>query len=128
MARRRSIHVEGLGHKHPIPVASRVGNIVASSVISGVDPQTGKIPDTLEEQAETAFANMRRIIEAAGASPDDVIKVGVYMDDPTRRDAINRPWLELFPDEDSRPARHTQQDSLLGKRLIALEFIAVLSD
>jgi 2-iminobutanoate/2-iminopropanoate deaminase len=123
---RRSIHVEGLAHQNPIPVASRVGNILASSVISPVDPATGSAPPTLAEQCAVVFANMRRILGAAGASPEDVVKVSVFMIDPSQRAAINEHWLEMFPDEDSRPARHTQHDTLIPPRLVALEFLAVL--
>lgn len=128
MARRRSIHVEGIRHQNPIPVASRVGNIVASSVISAVDPATGETPKTLEAQCALIFSNIRRILESAGATTDDIVRVGVYMEDPSQRAAMNQYWLEMFPDEDDRPARHTQQESLPGARLIAAEFIAVLGD
>ena len=125
---RRSIHVEGLSHQNPIPVASRVGNVVASSVISAVDPETGQTPDTLEAQCDAVFSNMRLILTAAGATTYDVVRVGVYMEDPTQRAAMNRFWLEMFPDESDRPARHTQQESLPGSGLIAADFIAVIDD
>lgn len=128
MARRRSIHVEGISHQNPIPVAARVGNIVASSVISAVDPATGETPSTLEAQCALIFSNMRRILESAGATAGDIVRVGVYMEDPSQRAAMNEYWLEMFPDEDDRPARHTQQESLPGARLIAADFIAVLGD
>jgi enamine deaminase RidA (YjgF/YER057c/UK114 family) len=125
---RRSIHVEGYSHANPIPVASRVGNIVASSVISAVDPASGETPESFEGQCEIVFSNMRLILEAAGATPEDVVKVGFYMPDPSQRTVMNRFWLELFPDEASRPARHTQQDALPPPRLIAADFIAVIDD
>ena len=33
MAKRKSIYVEGFGHKNPIPAASRIGNLVASAFL-----------------------------------------------------------------------------------------------
>ena len=31
----------------------------------------------------------------------------VWMADPSQRESLNREWLKMFPDADSRPARHT---------------------
>jgi 2-iminobutanoate/2-iminopropanoate deaminase len=125
---RRSIYVEGYAHQNPIPVASRVGNVIASSVISAINRETGETPAIFEEQCEVVFANIRAILAAAGATAEDVVKVGFYMPDTSNRAVMNRYWLELFPDEASRPARHTQQEELLPPRLIAADFIAVIED
>jgi 2-iminobutanoate/2-iminopropanoate deaminase len=123
---RRSIHVGGLSHRNPIPMAARIGNVVASSVIAPTDPSTGETPEGLEDQAAMVFANMRRVLEAAGATSDDVVRVGVFMDDPDQRAAVNAAWIEMFPDEHSRPARHTTHESLPAGRLIAADFLAVI--
>ncbi len=51
MSKRRSIEVEGFGHGDtPIPAASRIGNMIASGGIAGVDLVTGKIGGDLEVQ------------------------------------------------------------------------------
>ncbi|HEY1777238.1 MAG TPA: RidA family protein [Solirubrobacteraceae bacterium] len=123
---RRSIHVDGYSHQNPIPVASRVGNVIASSVISAIKPETGETPESLEEQCEVVFANMRAILAAGGATPEDIVKVSFYMADLSGRQVMNRFWLEMFPDADSRPARHTQHEQLMPPRLISADFIAVL--
>ena len=125
---RRSIYVDVYAHENPIPAASRVGNLVASSVISAIDPGTREAPPSLEAQCEQVFANLRAILAAAGATPEDVVKVGFYMTDISNRPVLNRFWLELFPDADSRPARHTQQEQLAPPRLIAADFLAVLPE
>jgi 2-iminobutanoate/2-iminopropanoate deaminase len=124
---RRSIHVDGYSHSNPIPVASRVGTVVASSVISAIDRASGRTPASLEEQCAVIFANMRAILAAAGATPEDVVKVSVYLRDLAGREVMNRFWLEMFPDERSRPARHTQQEELLPPRLISADFLAVVA-
>ena len=45
MAKRQSINGAGLAHENPIPNASRIGNIVMSSVIGGTNPGTREAPD-----------------------------------------------------------------------------------
>ncbi len=126
MARRRAINIEGFGHQNPIPAASRVGNLIESGSIRGLDPATGKVPAGLEEQCRHMFANMRRILEAGGGSLDDVVKVTVWMADPGQRAAVNKLWLELFPDPESRPARHTMAAPMDAPKLVECVFTAVL--
>ena len=126
MSKRTSIDVEGFGHKNPIPSASRIGNLIFSSIIQGTDPATRTLPPTLEEQSAFMFANMRRIVEGGGGTIDNIIKINMWMADRSRRDAVNREWLSMFPDAASRPARHTRQSILDGGKLIECDFIAVL--
>ena len=40
MAKRKSINWPGFKHENPIPNASRIGNILMSSIMSGRDPDT----------------------------------------------------------------------------------------
>lgn len=124
--RRRSIHVEGFGHKNPIPAACRIGGLVYSGSIQGTDPATGKYGDSLEAQCEFMFQQVVRIVEAAGGSAGDIVRMTVWMKDRTRRDALNGPWLRLFPDPQSRPARHTMNADLDGGKLVECDFVAVI--
>jgi 2-iminobutanoate/2-iminopropanoate deaminase len=126
MARRVSIYVEGFGHKNPIPAACRIGDLVYSGSIQGTNSATGRYGDTLEQQCRLMFDNLRRIVEAAGGSTADVIRVTVWMRDRTQRAALNGPWLEMFPDAGSRPARHTMNGALDGDKLVECDFVAVL--
>ena len=123
---RRSIYVEGFGHKNPIPAACRIGAMVYSGSIQGSDPATGQYGATLEEQSRLMFEQVRRIVDAAGGGVGDIIKITVWMKDRTRRAALNGPWLEMFPDPQSRPARHTMNADLDGGKLVECEFVAVL--
>ena len=127
MAKRQSIDVPGLvPHKNPISHCTKIGNMIFSGGIIGYDPDTGEIPDDLDSQATNAFANMKTLIEGAGATLDDIGKVTVFMQDNSNRDAVNREWLALFPEEHDRPARHALQVNLPGNMLIQLEIVAVL--
>ena len=126
MAKRKSVNTQQLRHKNPIPAASRIGDLLVSSVINGVDPATGKIAATLEEQCAHMFGHVRRIVEAGGGTTDDIIKITVWMKDRSQRDALNHEWIKMFPDEQARPARHTIQGDLDGDILIQCDFMAVL--
>jgi 2-iminobutanoate/2-iminopropanoate deaminase len=125
MARRTAIHVEGFGHRNPIPAACRVGNIIESGGIRGVDAE-GHVPPGLEDQCRLMFANVRRIVEAGGGSMDDIVKLTVWLQDADDRSALNKVWLDYFPDPASRPARHTMQQDMPAPKLVDCVFTAVL--
>ena len=107
MEKRRSVNVAGASHTNPIPSASRRGPFVVSGAISGADPATGKVPDDLDAQSRLMFENVRRVIGAAGGSPEDIVKMTVWITDRALRPILNKHWVEMFPDANSRPARHT---------------------
>ena len=123
----RSIHVEGVQHGEPIPIGARVGNMIFSSGVIGADPSTGQVPEDLESQCVFAFANMRTLVENAGGTVQNIGSIKVYTKDRSQREAVNRPWLEMFPDEDDRPARHAiEYDAFPPGVLVQLEVIAVI--
>jgi enamine deaminase RidA (YjgF/YER057c/UK114 family) len=125
---RQSIEVEGFAHgPQPIPAASRKGNIVVTGGVFGLDPATGKLPDDLEAQAVLMFYNLKRILAAAGASMECVLKMTVFVKTPEARTVINKHWLEAFTDPASRPARHTLRNEHMPENmLIQCDAIAVL--
>jgi 2-iminobutanoate/2-iminopropanoate deaminase len=126
-ARRVSIEVPGFEHDNPIPAACKVGAFLITSGVSGKTPYTGQLPDTIEEQCEQMWATLEKILEIAGGSPEDVVKINVWMKDRNQRPALNKGWLAMFPDEHSRPSRHTfQATDLPGKMLVQCEAFAVI--
>jgi 2-iminobutanoate/2-iminopropanoate deaminase len=127
--RRESINVKGLGHGElPIPTACRVDNIVMSGGISGHDPATGRLPESVEGQVRQMFANVRDVLAAAGATPADVVRMTCFVADPSYRAALNPAWSQMFPDELSRPARHTLPLALDGGRFVQCDVMAVVAD
>ena len=129
MDQRRSIEVAGVKHQNPIPAASRKGPFVASGAISAADPQTGKVPEDLDAQCRQMFDNVRRLVEAAGGSPDDILKMTVWIADRTLRPTLNKYWVEMFPDPHSRPARHTVAHSdFTSPMQIQCDLFAVIDD
>ncbi len=126
MAKRQSIHNGEFVHKNPIPNASRIGDLVVSGAIMGRDPETDAPGATLADQCRLVFRHMRSPGEAAGGTTDDIIKVTVWLKDPSDRAALNAEWTAMFPDPDSRPARHTQKDVSDNPYLLHCDFMAVL--
>jgi 2-iminobutanoate/2-iminopropanoate deaminase len=129
MEKRRSIDVAGARHTNPIPSASRRGPFVVSGAISGADPATGKVPEDLDAQCAAMFANVRRVIETAGGTPDDIVKMNVWITDRALRPIMNKYWVEMFPDEHSRPARHTiASGDFTPPMQIQCDLMAIIAD
>jgi len=127
--KRRSIEAAGVKHQNPIPSASRKGPFVVSGAIGGADPETGKVPEDLDAQCRQMFDNVRRIMSAAGGTPDDIVKMTVWIADRGLRPVMNRYWVEMFPDPHSRPARHTvAHGDFTPPTQIQCDLLAVIDD
>jgi len=128
MAKRQSVDGKHPRHENPIPNASRIGNIVMSSVIGGSNPGTRDLPAALEQQVANVFGYIRHDIEAAGGGVDDILKITFWVKDPaSQRAALNAEWIKMFPDAASRPARHTLTLPPDSRALVQADFIAVIS-
>lgn len=110
MAERRSIAIDGLAHLTAIPVATRLGPLLVSSVVTAFDPGTRNVPDTIEAQVANLFTHVDAILTAAGGGWDDVAKMNFWLAEPAHRAALDEPWQQRFPDPASRPSRHTHID------------------
>jgi 2-iminobutanoate/2-iminopropanoate deaminase len=127
MSNRQSIEIPGLQHENPIPLASRIGPFLATSGVFGKDPDTGVVPPDIETQCALMFSNLRLILAAAGGTPEDILKITVWVKDKTLRPQVNKEWLAMFPNEHSRPARHSLLNpDLPGAALVQCEVLAVI--
>lgn len=128
--RRTSVQVVGLDHGgQPIPNASRIGNLVWSGGVAGIDPATGTIPADVAGEAAQMLSNVESIIVEAGGSVADIIKLSVYTPDRAGIvQALNESWLKMFPDPSSRPARHISSQPLPPQLRLQCEFVAVLDN
>jgi enamine deaminase RidA (YjgF/YER057c/UK114 family) len=125
MSDRRSISIPGLSHLTAIPVATRVGPLLVSSVIAPFDPGTRHVPETIEAQVANIFSHVDAMLRAAGATWDDVAKMSFWVAEPAHRDAIEAPWVERFPDAASRPSRHTHVTR--GAQMATADFLAYVT-
>lgn len=128
MTKRVSIEVPGLKHDNPIPAACRIGPFLVSSVITLKDAE-GKVSDGLDAHCAQIFQNLKTLPAAAGAMPEQVIKLTVWLKDRARRPRVNKFWVELFPDPHSRPARQTfPAPELPDPQMVQMEVMAVLAE
>lgn len=125
MTRRKSIYLAGYAHTNPIPVASMIGSHLVSGAITGRDMETGDMPNTLDEQCTRIFDRVRELMSEVQGSTDDIIKMTFWLVDYRDRQALNREWLLMFPDPDSRPARQVIA-AQLDDALIHCDLVAVL--
>ena len=113
--RKKTINVQEGGHRHtsPIPQGVKAGGFIFLSALRGVNPETQRVEhDDVEAQSRQLFANLTRALAAAGATLDDVVKIGVYMKDLKDRAVFNKVWSEHFGQK--APARFAVQVVDLG--------------
>lgn len=67
-----------------------------------VDPDTGEVPETIEEQALQSCKNVGAILEAAGSNFDKVVKATCFLADIADFAAFNAVYADYFT---SKPAR-----------------------
>lgn len=101
---REEIRVDGLNE--PISHytdAVRFGDLLFISGIAPVDEHLNLVGgDDVGAQTRRLFENMGRILQAAGASFGDILKVTVYLTDVNDRQAVDVVRREFFGD--ARPA------------------------
>ncbi|MEK9659829.1 MAG: RidA family protein [Chloroflexota bacterium] len=127
---RKVLHIPGKWHGgQPIPAATKTGPLVTSGGVSGLDPETNEIAKDLKEQVRWAFEHVRRIMAAAGGTVEDIAHVTAYVKSRDVRPLLNEEWVKMFPDEESRPTRHTlQYDALAGGMELQLWIVAYVSN
>lgn len=77
-----------------------------------VDLATGEvIHGTIEEETTNTLNHIKKIIEAAGGSMDDIVKCSAHLSDINEFDRYNMVYASFFPG--IKPARTTVQ-SVLG--------------
>ena len=88
----------------PYEQAVIAGQFVFLSGQIGFDPSTGKmVPGGVSEQTTRALENVKAVLEAAGSSLSNVVRVGVYLADMSDFGAMNEIYSKYFGD--AKPAR-----------------------
>lgn len=125
MSTRRSIAIDGLSHLTAIPCATRIGPLITSSVIAPFNPGTREAPEDISDQYANVFRHVGLMLKEAGANWQHVAKMEFWVPDSDARAPLEPFWLEKFPDEQSRPSRHTH---IAGGKSIRASFIAYVED
>jgi 2-iminobutanoate/2-iminopropanoate deaminase len=108
----------------PYSQAVVAGGFVYVSGQGPVQPETGEMPDSFEEQVRQTLGNLKTILEAAGSGLEHVVKVNAYITDLTRFSAFNEVYKEFF--QDAPPARTTVATALLGM-LVEVDCVAIVA-
>lgn len=74
----------------------KVNNRVYVSGQTPVNPDTGEIPETIEEQTRQALTNIKYVLEAAGATLENVVKVNTYLTNLDEFTKYNEVYKEFF--------------------------------
>jgi 2-iminobutanoate/2-iminopropanoate deaminase len=98
----------------PYSQAVKANGMVFASGQIPLDPKTMQLVDgDIRTQTEQVLANLRAVLEAAGTSPDRVVKTTVYLIDMNEFAEMNEVYSAFFAEH--RPARSTVQAARLPR-------------
>ena len=105
----------------------RAGDHVYVSGMTGTDPATGALAGrTIQEQTRQAIANCLAILEAGGATDDDIVEVGVLLTNPADFAGLNETYGQVFPTDP--PARYVAKLGVeLPGVLVSIRMTAITS-
>jgi len=90
----------------PYSPAVRAGDFIFVSGQLAVDPVTNRYePGNIQDETRRTLDNIKRILEGAGATIADVVRVGVFLADGDEFAKMNEVYAEFFGDD--KPARTT---------------------
>lgn len=96
---------------NPFSLGVKANGFLFVSGQIGKEP-TGKLAESFPAQVRQAMENLKVIVEAAGTSMDQIVKVTIYVTDITRMPELNDIYREYFPK--ALPARAAMEISKLG--------------
>ena len=104
----------------------KAGSQLFVSGTTGIDPHTGALAgSTIQDQTRQALANCRAVLEAGGASLDDVVEVGVLLTDPRDFDGMNEEYGRWFPEDP--PTRYAAKLGVeISGLLVSIRMTAVI--
>jgi reactive intermediate/imine deaminase len=76
----------------------KAGSQVFVSGTTGIDPSTGELAGpSIQDQTRQALSNCEAVLQAGGASLDDVVEVGVLLSSPGDFAGMNEEYARWFP-------------------------------
>lgn len=99
----------------PYSQALDLGNMVFVSGQIPVDPATGTMADTVEQQAAQSLANLKAILAEAGLSMNNVVKTVIFLADINDFAAVNAEYAKAFAEPFPAAAACGWQPSPRGK-------------
>ena len=105
-------------------LAVTTGRLLFTAGQTGIDPNTGSLPTSLDDQLRQAIANLEVVIRAAGGDLSDVVKTTCFLADIGDFAAFDAIYRDLFPQP--WPARSTFGVALAGDLRCEIEAVAVI--
>lgn len=99
------IHIPGLSDALaaagvPLSFAVRANGFVFVSGMPPLDPETARpIMGDIRVQTERCLENLKLVLEAAGTSLENVVKVNVFIANSAYFDIVNDIYKRYFPDQ-----------------------------
>ncbi len=91
----------------------------------GIDPVSGAMPPTFEEQANLVFSNIAHILEAANMSFSHIVKATVYLKDMNDFAELNtiyaRHFSSPFPAREAVQVARLPKDGMVEISIIAMK-------
>ncbi|MFQ5650455.1 MAG: RidA family protein [bacterium] len=108
----------------PYSQAVQAGPLLFVSGQIGLDAQSGElVSGDVKTQSKQVMENLRRVIEAAGASLDEVVKCTIYLKNMADFAVVNEVYGSYFAEHP--PARATVEVARLPKEvLVEIDAIA----
>ena len=107
--------------------AVRAGQHLYVSGMTGMNVTSGKLAGpTIQEQTRQALTNCKAILQAAGATLDDVVEIGVLLANPADFARMNEEYASWFPADP--PARYVAKLGVeLAGVLVSIRMTAYVS-
>jgi 2-iminobutanoate/2-iminopropanoate deaminase len=87
------------GSDPPVSMAVRAGDFLFVSGLTAVDLQSGeRMPGTTASETRRILTNLGQLLEAAGSSLDQVVKVNVLLHSMLEAPNMNEVYARFFPD------------------------------
>ena len=108
----------------PYSAGLRAGDLIFLSGQGGFDPGTGQlVSDDIAEQTAQTFRNIEVLLQAAGATLDDVVSCLVHLRDLAQFAEFNASYEKQFPGP-VKPVRTTVRGDLVADMRVEVTVIA----
>jgi len=110
------------GQALPFSPAVRAGDFVYVSGQIAMGDNGEVVPGGIEAQTRRTMENVRKVLEMAGCTFDDVVKANCWLDDTRDFWTFNKVYAEFFPN--GGPARSTVRSELMVDAKVEVDVIA----
>src|ERR1700752_4991749 len=112
--------------------AIRTGDLVFVTGQTGRHPETGKLEEGLEAQTQRLLENIDAILNAAGCTNADIVKVTLLLADIKDFKAVDQIYAGWLPGQGATPAKPArtafQAAALPAGALVMLDVVAAFPD